>query len=325
MSQSYCETCGSFVDPDVIARDETYSVKGESITVPARIAICPVSGDELSNETLDDETLSKAFAVYRARRGLLQPEEIKSIRLRYGLGQKAFARLLGWGEMTLHRYEMGSLQNPSQNTLLELARDPRFVQSQLARNGEALSSQQQADLRARLAELLADCAEPVSREESAEYLANASCEAKMREMMVYFAGYPDTFRTKFNKLVFYADFLHQKRWGAPISNLRYVNMQYGPVPVGFYQLQGQLVDDAGLRETEVDRGDWSGTVFVAGRPADVSVFSPSELECVEYVAEYFDGWTAKRISELTHSETAWRETQDRETISYLYADQLSLD
>jgi putative zinc finger/helix-turn-helix YgiT family protein len=289
MSQSYCETCGSFVDPDVITRDETYDVKGESITVPARVAICPVSGDELSNETFDDETLTKAFAVYRARRGLLQPAEITSIRLKYGLGQKAFARLLGWGEMTLHRYESGSLQNPSQNTLLELARDPRFIRGQLARNDTALSTRQRADLEVRLAELIEECTEPVAREENAEYLANPSCAAKMREMMVYFAGYPDTFRMKLNKLVFYADFLHYKRHGVAISNLRYVNMQYGPVPVGFYQLQGQLVDDASLREAEIALGDWGGTVFTAGRPADVSVLSPSELECMEYVAEYFDG------------------------------------
>jgi putative zinc finger/helix-turn-helix YgiT family protein len=325
MSQSFCETCGLFVDPDVITRDETLSVKGESITVPARVAICPVSGDELPNETLDDETLTRAFAVYRVRRSLLQPEQIKAIRLTYGLGQKTFAKLLGWGEMTLHRYETGSLQNQSQNTLLELARDPRFIQSQLARNGDALSAQQQADLRARLAELLQDCEEPVARENRAEYLANASCEAKMREMMVFFAGYPDTFRTKLNKLVFYADFLHHKRYGTSISTLRYVNMQFGPVPVAFYQLQAQLVDDASLREAEVRGGKWGGTVFTAGRPADVSVFSASELDCLEYVGDHFDGWGATRISEYSHSEAAWRETCDRETISYDYADELSLD
>ena len=325
MSRSYCETCGSFVEPDKITRDETYLVKGEPVTVTATLAVCPVSGDELPNEVLDDDTLCRAFAVYRARHGLLQPDEIKSIRLKYGLGQKAFSRLLGWGEVTLHRYESGSLQTAAQNILLELARDPGFVSSLLKRNTSALSQKQRETLRVTLQELVSDCSESIVREEGSRYAQNATCVVKLREMMVYFAGRPKTFRTKLNKLLFYSDFLHKKRHGTPISAVRYVHLQFGPVPDGFYRRQDELVSDASLCEIEIDAGEWGGTRFEAGRPADLSVFSLSELECLEFVADRFQDWSAKRLTELSHGEAAWRDTRDGETISYEFASVLSLD
>ena len=44
-------------------------------------------------------------------KGFLQPEEIEKIRKQYGLSQKNFARLLGWGDITIHRYESGAIQD----------------------------------------------------------------------------------------------------------------------------------------------------------------------------------------------------------------------
>jgi putative zinc finger/helix-turn-helix YgiT family protein len=325
VTKSFCDTCSRFVDPEIVSRLETLAVKSESVTVHARVAVCPACSTELSNETLDDETLAAAFAVYRVRHGLLQPDEIREIRLKYSLGQKAFSKLLGWGEITLHRYESGSLQNSSQNTVLELARDPLFIAKMIERNGGLLSQDQRNLLRARLAELVAECPEQVAREEAAPYGVAENCIRKLREMIVLFAEGDRTFRTKLNKLLFYADFLHCKRHGSPISGIRYVHLQYGPVPVGFLQVQAGLVDDSSMSELQICASDWNGTRFHATRPADLSVFSDTEIECLEFVAKRFHHWSAKRLSELSHSEAAWADTRDRETIPYSFADRLSLD
>lgn len=325
MTKSFCDTCGRFVEPDVVDREETIPVKGDPVTVSARIAVCPTCATELPNETLDDETLVNAFAVYRARHGLLQPAEIREIRLRYGLGQKAFSRLLGWGEVTLHRYESGSLQNGSQNTLLELARDFHFVEAMIEKNGDFLSPEQRVVLRARIAELTAECPEPIAHEDAPAYGIGDSCVSKLREMIVLFAAGDGTFRTKLNKLVFYADFLHAKRYGTPISGVRYVHLQYGPVPMRFSRLQADLVDDSSLNDIQVLTGDWSGTRFQSNRPADLSVFDTTEIECLEFIAARFKRWSAKRLSELSHREAAWAETADHETIPYSFAERLSID
>ena len=53
----------------------------------------------------------------------MQPEEIEKIREQYGLSQKNFARLLGWGDITIHRYESGAIQDDAHNDVLSLIKD----------------------------------------------------------------------------------------------------------------------------------------------------------------------------------------------------------
>lgn len=305
-------------------RTETYSVKGEDITVQARVAVCEGCGTDMLDVALDDQTLNDAYAIYRSRHGLLQPQEIRGIRSMYGLGQKAFSRLLGWGEVTLARYETGSIQSASHDQMLRLAQQPENVQLLLERNGDRLTQEQRRTVEKRLGALSSDHESFLVREDSAAYEAGVDVK-KLGEMMIYFASLPQAWRTKLNKLLFYADFVHYKRHGRAISNSRYVHMQFGPVPADFYTLQASLVDQAGLTEECQEAGECTGTVFRALRPADVGLFDESELQALNDVAKMFADWTASEVTEFSHRELAWSETSDRETIPYEYAAKLQID
>lgn len=321
--QTLCPECMQITDYDIIERPDIFEIRGEEVTVDARVARCRLCGEEIGMAELDDVTYRAAYNVYRARHDLLQPEQIKAIRSKYGLGQKAFARLLGWGEVTVARYEAGSLQSVSHDQALRLAEDPAHVRQLLKRNAHRLTSRQLEELEVHLGQLSMDHEGLLVQEEAARYGAKPGV-AKLREMAVFFAGHKDTWRTKLNKLLFYADFLHFKRHGVAISGARYVNMQYGPVPADFYTLQASLVDDASMDERPSSARDCSGTVFVANRPFDRSLFSEDELQTLGDVARMFEGWSASAISEFSHREPAWAETGDRETIDYVFAQRLQL-
>jgi putative zinc finger/helix-turn-helix YgiT family protein len=308
---------------DVAERPDTFSIRGEDVTVDARVAVCRTCGGEIGCGEFDDATFKAAYAVYRSRHGLLQPEAIKAIRSKYGLGQKAFARLLGWGDVTLARYEVGSLQSGSHDAALKLAEDPLNIRRLLQQNGDRLSEDQRAALLSRLDQLPAEQGNVLVREDAATYGTRSGLR-KLGEMMVHFAERPAMWRTRLNKLLFYADFLHFKRFGVSISDARYVNMQYGPVPADFYALQAALVDDTSLDERLGGVGDCSATVFVANRPADCSLFSADELRTLDDVVRKFDGWSASQIAEFSHREPAWTETGDRDTIGYEFAERLQL-
>jgi transcriptional regulator with XRE-family HTH domain len=71
---------------------------------------------------------------------LLLPEEIKAIREKYNLTQTAFAKILGFGEKTIARYENGSIQDEAQNNLIELANIPNNFEVLLKKNASQLSS-----------------------------------------------------------------------------------------------------------------------------------------------------------------------------------------
>lgn len=151
----YCPNCKEHVKSRVVSRQETYPVKGEDVTVDATVRICEVCGEDIFDEELDEKTLSLAYDEYRRRKGLLTPKEIKALRESYGLSQRGLAVLLNWGEVTIHRYENGSLQDEAHNSvLLALRDDPRFVLSLLTKNSGNLNQREIENVRKRVLEVL---------------------------------------------------------------------------------------------------------------------------------------------------------------------------
>jgi len=72
--------------------------------------------------------------------GLLTPAEIRGIRERYGLTQAELARLMGFGERSIKRWEKGGLfQNASADRFLRLIDDDPEVIEKLRRIAERLA------------------------------------------------------------------------------------------------------------------------------------------------------------------------------------------
>ncbi|MEW6046801.1 MAG: helix-turn-helix domain-containing protein [Bacillota bacterium] len=49
------------------------------------------------------------------------------LREKYGPSQQQLAKLLGWGRVTVQRYEKGSLQDIARDLLLRQLEDPQFI------------------------------------------------------------------------------------------------------------------------------------------------------------------------------------------------------
>ena len=134
--RKYCEECGKDVEAKIISRKEIYEVCGETVEVDAQMLVCKECGEEFFCEELDNATLVNAYNEYRRRHKLLFPDEIKKIREQYGFSQRSFARFLGWGDKTVHRYENGSVQDRAHNSLLLFLRDPENMRTYLTENGK---------------------------------------------------------------------------------------------------------------------------------------------------------------------------------------------
>jgi len=96
------------------------------------VALCAICGEEVTEMKMGDAILERAYAVYRLRHGILSPEQIRVLRESTGLSQRGFARLLGWDEVQVNRYETGTILDDAHNSLLVALQDPetlyRFVQ-----------------------------------------------------------------------------------------------------------------------------------------------------------------------------------------------------
>ena len=136
MRKLYCWTCKKNCDHTTRAIEETYSVKGEPITIVANVSFCSECGEPIWDSIHDNENLAKAFNAFRERHRFLLPKQIKAIRDKYNLSQYSFGLILGLDAKTISRYEEGSLQEVAHNNLIALADNPYNFEFLLEKNPE---------------------------------------------------------------------------------------------------------------------------------------------------------------------------------------------
>jgi putative zinc finger/helix-turn-helix YgiT family protein len=123
-NEHFCPYCEETTRFRLITKQETLPVMGEPVDYQARVRCCSACGGEYASTELEEENFQTAYTIYRRRHNLLTPEQIRAIREKYGLSQRNFSRLLGWGDITVHRYEAGALPDTAYNVMLVLIDDP---------------------------------------------------------------------------------------------------------------------------------------------------------------------------------------------------------
>jgi putative zinc finger/helix-turn-helix YgiT family protein len=156
MYKCYCDNCDTRVPSHIKKTEETLPIRGDSVTLPCMVRICDICGNECYDEEFETELLRNAFDIYRQRHNIIFPEEISKIRKMYGLSQRGLAALLGWGDVTIHRYESGSIADEAHNQLLQLLKYPENMLRILRSNGNRLPASARKKLHAKLEEILGD-------------------------------------------------------------------------------------------------------------------------------------------------------------------------
>lgn len=151
----YCPLCeDERVGTRAVAR-ESYRVRGEDIGIDVPRVTCAECGEADVDPEFGDVTLH-LYAEYRRRHDLLTPDQIRGIRGKYDLSQRAFAALIGIGTASIARYETGSMQDEAHDALLRACDDPAFIADLFRRRGNRLDEKEQAALAAALAHLGSD-------------------------------------------------------------------------------------------------------------------------------------------------------------------------
>jgi HTH-type transcriptional regulator/antitoxin MqsA len=128
-SQKRCPICGETAvgltrEPLLVEfRDCSYEVQG------FEYERCGACGEESFGAGQVDAIQSAAVALARAERGLLTPDEIRSLRRDLHLTQSRLEEFLGVGPKTVTRWEKGTVfQGRSADRLMRLVwRDPRLL------------------------------------------------------------------------------------------------------------------------------------------------------------------------------------------------------
>ena len=338
MKGGFCRNCEEYTDVTLGMEEEVYNVRGEPIEIEAEVAICQKCGARIFDEERDSRNLEVAYGRYREKHNLLLPDEIRRTREKYVLSQRALSRLLGWGEITIHRYENGAIQDKAHDSTLRLIEDPRNMQILFEANRSKLPSYTVARLEKSIAGFLQENREhsfhiSLERLVSHPYsdLTSGYKEYdldKLENMILYLVKRLDgEFITKLNKMLWYCDFLHFKGTSVSITGAQYVHLQYGPVPSGYDFIIGMMQRERLLDKKEIifdTREDVVGEKLIALVKPDEGMFSEEEVQIMNFVTDTFRNYTATSIKNKSHKEAAYVKSEDGEIISYEYAKELSL-
>ncbi len=328
--KTICPCCEAQREVEVVKKNEKMDIRGELIEVSASHYKCKTCEGEFEDPKEGFDFVEKAYEEYRRRHGMMQPSEIKAFRKKYGLTQAELSKLLGWGPVTLSRYENGALQDDVHDKMMRLAMSPENLMQLIGETPDALPEERKRRL---LDELQNErelamtperiCEERFLRYEPDEYSGYKRFDlTKLFNVILYFCREGD-FKTKINKLLFYADFSHFRQYAVSITGARYAHATFGPVPDKYATLLAVLVENGSLVPEEFMCSDEiTGEKLNAARNPDFALFSDSEIKVLATVKERFREFSSRRIMEYSHNEAGYKETAQGQFMSYKYAERL---
>jgi len=338
MKGDFCPNCEDYTNVALGVEKEVYNVRGEPIEIEAEVVICQKCGAKIFDEERDSRNLEKVYSLYRKKYNRLSANEIRSIREKYGLSQRALSRLLGWGEITIHRYENGAIQDNMHDNLLRLIEDPQNMQKLFKPNRNKLPSYTAARLEKRIASFLQEDKEQAFQISFERLVSHQHVDLtsgfkgydleKLKNMILYLVNrLGSVLETKLNKLLWYCDFLNFKETSVSITGAQYIRLPYGPVPDNYERIIGIMQPEL-LNMDEIPFNTKEGIVlgkqFTALVKPDERIFSKKELQVMNFVADTFRNYTSTAIKEKSHQETAYLKCKDHDIMSYGDAKELSL-
>jgi len=291
------------------------------------------NGEEYTTTEQDELLMRQVHNLYRTRHHIPFPEEIKAIRDKYGLSALKMAEILDLGVNSYRQYENGEVPSLANAKLIRLAGNPSNFLGFVREKENIFSPNAYNKLIERINGLMGSS----KLEKVVEYIWNFHLEAnaytgfvkpsfeKLAHYVIYFAQQAKPMKTRLNKLLFYADFLHFKRSGYSISGCNYRAIPYGPVPSHFRELFGILETEKYIQiEEELSDSGHMGERFLAIQDFDASLFSEEELNDMKEVVENLGELKTQDLIHLSHEEDAWQKNEkERELINYQeYAFQL---
>ena len=138
---AYCKTCEkevTYLTKDVLLEKP---LKGIIYQFQGITAYCPHCGKELKVPEIDKYNASSLDETMRRESGIISRKRICNLPKRYDIGKRPLSLLLGWGELTFHRYYDGDIPSKNYSDILNKIYDnPEYYLELLEQNKGKLPS-----------------------------------------------------------------------------------------------------------------------------------------------------------------------------------------
>ncbi|WP_194848347.1 type II TA system antitoxin MqsA family protein [Candidatus Neptunochlamydia vexilliferae] len=271
----------------------TPEIKGETVEVIVPCMVCKSCQSPLMN-TEQMNVLRRASAdKYRENHSLLTSSQIIAYREKLGMSQSAFARYLGTGEASIKRWETYYIQDMSQDELIRLKCD------------EAAAEMNFLNVHWK-------------RDEPTVYSGNVKFNLQLfKNVALYLVEHTKESILFLNKLHFYVDFYHFKKYGVSLTGARYTPLKLGPCPDQYSPIYEALVRGGYLKKV-------NNHAYKALVPSDPALFEDREKETLEFILNLYKSLGAQKVLKTSHEEEGYIKTEEGAFISYESAKNLHI-
>lgn len=333
----YCPYCKKEVEYKIEKRD-LKEFRRIEVNTFENVAICNECNQDLYVNEIEDENNERIYQIYREKANIIKAEDIIKLREKYDISQRELTSILGFGKMTINRYERGGLPTKSQSDYIKLLieNDDKFIEKvkeAYEKNNinektynKIISEEVEKDIsRKEVQDNIRRYLKSVLNRKPDIYNGYKSLDLeKVENIISYIASKVKNLTiTSLNKYLWYIDMLSFNKRAVAITGLTYQNQKFGPTIVYKKYDELSLLDDKYQRE-DIETENGNTTKIISNDNFNLDKISSKEKEIIDTIIKLLENKNVTDISEMSHREAGWKKTKRFEQISFEYAMNLKL-
>lgn len=333
----YCPYCKKEVEYKIEKR-ELKEFRGIEVNTFENVAICNECNQDLYVNKIEDENNERIYKIYREKANIIKAEDIVKLREKYDISQRELTAILGFGKMTINRYERGGPPTKSQSDYIKLLieNEDEFIEKvkEAYENNNitektykkiVAEGQEENIGKKRVQENIRRYLKEVLNRKPDIYNGYKSLDLeKVENIISYIASKVKNLTiTSLNKYLWYIDMLSFNKRAVAITGLTYQNQKFGPTIVYKKYDELSLLDDKYQRE-DIETENGNTTKIISNENFNLDKINDSEKEIIDTIIKLLKNKKVTDISEMSHREDGWKKTKRLEKISFEYAMNLNI-
>ena len=333
----YCPYCKKEVEYKIEKRD-LKEFRGIEINTFENVAICNECNQDLYVNKIEDENNERIYKIYREKANIIKAEDIVKLREKYDISQRELTAILGFGKMTINRYERGGLPTKSKSDYIKLLieNDDKFIEkvkeayeknniNEKTYNKIISKEVEKGISKKEVQDNIRRYLKFVLNRKPDIYNGYKSLDLeKVENIISYIASKVKNLTiTSLNKYLWYIDMLSFNKRSVAITGLTYQNQKFGPTIVYKKYDELSLLGDKYQRE-DIETENGNTTKIISNENFNLDKINDSEKEIIDTIIKLLKNKKVTDISKMSHREDGWKKTKRLEKISFEYAMNLNI-
>ena len=290
----YCPFCKKEVEYKIEKRD-IKEFRGIEINTYENVAICKECHQDLYVNEIEEKNNERIYELYREKANIIKPQDIVALREKYNISQRELTAILGFGKMTINRYERGGVPTKSQSDYIKLLIDnnDKFIEKvkEAYKNNNINEKTYEKIVSKELNNNITKKEVQDNIRKYLKFVLNRKPDIyngyktldieKIENIISYIASKVKNLTiTSLNKYLWYIDMLSFNQRSIAITGLTYQNQKFGPTIVDKKYDEISLLDEKYTRE-DIETENGNTTKIISNGNYNLDKISDTERKIID--------------------------------------------